>query len=80
MHVNASFRDVDEEVFREFKSVIARNGIKAGDGLNEALRLFISRFREKPRKKMGLLDLKPIDYGEGSEKSSSEIDEVLYGR
>ncbi|MBI5635836.1 hypothetical protein HY993_02635 [Candidatus Micrarchaeota archaeon] len=70
---------MDEHIFREFKSVLARRGIKAGEGLNEALALFISRFREKPRKKLGLLDFKPIDLGKAGRHASREIDDVVYG-
>ncbi len=33
---------------------------------------------EKP--KMTILDLKPTDWGRGSERTSEEVDEVLYGK
>lgn len=79
MGVNVSFRDVDEDAFREFKVVIARLGLKAGVAVSEAFRMFSASLEHKKKKKVSFLSLKPVDWGSGTEKSSSEIDEVLYG-
>lgn len=79
MGINASFRGVEEDVFRDFKAIVAHEGLKSGKALSEALTLFVQRFEQKPRKKMRLMDLKPVNFGKGSEKSSAEIDAVLYG-
>lgn len=79
MRVHASFRDVDEEVFKDFKAILAHESMKSGDALTEAMRLFLKQFKKSRKKKQGLMDLKPIDFGNGSEHSSKEIDEVVYG-
>ena len=36
-------------------------------------------FMRKKKVKRSLLDLKPFDWGEGTENSSEEIDVILYG-
>lgn len=78
--MNASFRDVNEKLFKEFKAETAREGLKLGSALNEALRFWMEQKRKMTRKKKtGFFDLKPWDFGPGSEKSSQEIDEVVYG-
>ncbi len=36
--------------------------------------------RKRPKKaKKSFLDLKPYDWGQGTEKASSKIDKILYG-
>lgn len=79
MGTHVSFRDVDIDAFREFKATVAREGMKMGKAVSQALRLFTRQVKQKPKKKMGLLDLKPVDYGPGSENLSERVDEVLYG-
>jgi len=76
---HVSFRDVDAGAFREFKAAVASQGMTMGIAVSEALRLFAKQFKEKKGNKMSLLDLKPVDYGPGSENMSQRIDEVLYG-
>lgn len=79
MGIHVSFRDVDTNAFREFKAVAAREGMKMGVALNTAFGLFAEKFRQKPRKKMGLMDLKPVSFGPGNERLSERVDEFLYG-
>jgi len=69
-------KDVNEKVFREFKSEAVREGFNVGEALNLAMTLWIYRTQKKPR--MSLLNLKPKDWGKGTEKLSEEADEVLY--
>ena len=79
MNTNVSFRDVDEAKFRHFKSIVVREGMKTSDALNKAFDLFIAKFGVKQKKSYNLTSLEPEDWGPGSEKSSSEIDKVVYG-
>jgi len=34
---------------------------------------------KKTKKRRSMLQLKPVDWGKGTEKASVEIDEILYG-
>ena len=74
--VLVTVRDVDPQVFREFKADAVRNGYKLGTALTLAMEKFRSELR---RKKEKFTSLKPIHWGKGSEHSSLEIDEILYG-
>lgn len=69
-----SVRDVDEEVYKEFKAKSVKEGLKLG----KALTLAMKEWLEEEKKGKSFLKLKPFDWGEGTEKASREIDEVLY--
>ncbi|MEW5956008.1 MAG: hypothetical protein AB1626_05750 [Candidatus Micrarchaeota archaeon] len=73
------FRGVDTEVFREFKAEAARRGMRMGRAITEALKLFAEAPARQKKGKMGLLDLKPVDYGPENRNLSSRVDEILYG-
>ena len=75
-NMNVTVRGIDEELFRKFKAKAVKEGEKLGDALNEAFLLWL---RAKSRKKTRLTDLKPFDWGEGTERTSVEIDEIIYG-
>ncbi len=79
VNVNVSFRDVDERKFREFKSIVVREGLKNSEALNKAFDLFIESFKSKPKKHFSLSGLKPENWGPGSENDSSRVDEIVYG-
>ncbi len=70
-------RNVDEELFREFKVEAVKEGIPIGNALNMAIIQWISKHKD-PRK--SLLDYKPTDWGKGTEHVSEEIDEILYSK
>jgi hypothetical protein len=76
--MNITVRDVDERIFREFKAEAVKEGMQLGKALTRAMRFWLDRKKEK-RPKKSILDLKPFDWGEGSERSSIEVDQVLYG-
>ena len=78
MGVNVSFRDVDEIAFRNFKATIARAGVKAGEAVSEALQWYATK-REQMHKKPKFKLWKPTDWGPGTEKDSSRVDEFVYG-
>ena len=70
-----SVKRVEESVFREFKAQSVREGMRVGDALTLAMKLWLDKAR-KPAK--SLLDLKPTDWGKGTERASEKIDEALY--
>jgi len=81
MHVvtttNLTVRDLDERIFRRFKAKAVEEGMKLGEALTQAMEMWIKQKRRRPR--ASLLDIKPIDWGEGTKKVSLEIDQILYG-
>lgn len=77
--MNIAIRDVDENLFKEFKAEAAREGTSVGKILTMAMRFWLERVKKKKKVRKSLLDLKPFDWGKGSENSSEEIDAILYG-
>ena len=71
-----TIKNVQEHVFREFKAESVREGLKVGDSLTLAMGLWLERSRKKP--KLSLLDLKPKDWGKGTERISEQIDRIAY--
>jgi len=74
---NITLRNVDERVFRRFKAVAVRRGLTVGKAVTQALAKWVSR--QKAVKKASIFDIKPVDFGKGTENLSREIDKVLYG-
>ena len=75
MGLQISVKGVDQETFREFKAEAVRKGIKIGDALNLSMNMWINS-RKTTRKK--LLDFEPKNGGKGTEKTSENIDNILY--
>jgi hypothetical protein len=69
-------RDVDQEVFREFKADATKQGLTLG----KALTLAMKTFHMKTSKTKKFSSLKPIYWGEGTEQVSENVDEILYGK
>ena len=70
-------RDVDPDIFRSFKSQSHQRGMTLGQALTAA----IQHWTEEHRPKKRFLEFKPSKgWGKGTEKSSTEIDRVLYGK
>ena len=78
--MNITIRDVDEKVFRNFKAESVRKRMKLGNALTNAMMTWLGKEREKREVKKHFLDLKPFDWGEGTERSSVEVDEILYAK
>ncbi len=73
-------RDVEEQVFREFRTKAVSRGMKTGIAANEAFREWARKDEPKKLKKRSFFDMvKPWDWGPGSENSSMEIDKNVYG-
>jgi hypothetical protein len=75
--MNITIRNLDDALFRKFKSTAVEDNIKLGAALNQAMNLWISKNGNK--KKGRLSELKPFDWGKGNEDLSENIDKVLYG-
>jgi len=71
-----TIKNVQEHVFREFKAESIREGLKIGDSLSLAMGLWMEKSKKKP--KLSLLNLKPKDWGKGTERLSEEIDRIVY--
>lgn len=70
-----SIKNVNEKIFREFKAESVREGENIGNTLTVAMKMYLDKKR-KP--KLSILDFKPTDWGKGTERTSEEIDEILY--
>ncbi len=75
--MNITIRDLQESIFRRFKAKAAEEGMKLGDAMTQAMELWLRENNLKPKGK--LTDLTPFHWGKGTEKTSVEIDKILYG-
>lgn len=75
--MNVTIRGLDEAVYKRFKAKAIEEGMKIGEALTQAMEMWIKHRSLKP--KASLLDVKPFNWGEGTEKVSVEIDQILYG-
>lgn len=71
-----SVKNVEDDVFKEFKAESVREGFNVGKSLTLAMKLWLEKKHKKP--KSSILSLKTIHWGKGSERTSEEIDKVLY--
>ena len=71
-----SIKDVEEQVFREFKAESVKEGLKIGKALTLAMKLWLEDGGKKP--KMSILNFSPKSWGKGTEKTSEQIDKILY--
>lgn len=76
--MDTTIRNLDEDVYRRAKARAALEGKTIGQTVNEALRAYLAR-PTNLGPPMSLLDLAPVDIGEGSENLSQEIDAIVYG-
>jgi len=77
-------RDVDKEIFRKFRATTIDEKMKLGVAVGLAMQLWLNEKRSAGNKKKlseveCLLKVKPFNWGRGTEKTSVEVDEVLYG-
>ncbi|MEK6907628.1 MAG: hypothetical protein AABW45_03815 [Nanoarchaeota archaeon] len=72
-----SVRDINKEVFNEFKALTVKKRMTLGQALNIAMSAWLDEELEIP--KLSLLKMKTTNWGKGTEKTSEEIDKILYG-
>ena len=76
--MDTTIRNLDPQVYRQFKARAALTGRTMGDLVNEALRGYLSR--ALVREKSGSLRrLVPVEFPPGTERLSEEIDAIVYG-
>ncbi len=66
-------------MYKRLKAFALQENISVGDALNAAIEHLLAQKGERKKDPMLLLKIKPTNWGKGSENSSTEIDEVLYG-
>jgi len=72
-------REIDREVFREFKARAVEENIRLGYALTLAMKQWIEREIKKQRE-IKMPKLKPFNFGPGNERVSEDIDKILYGK
>lgn len=72
---NLIVRNVDKKIFQEFKAQATKEGITVGKAISLAMFMWIGH--ERKRKRMSILDIKPVDYK--SKNASRNIDKDLHG-
>jgi hypothetical protein len=77
-------RDVDEKTWRKFRARTAEEGLKTGDALSQAMKIWVNERQEsgritKPNPRL-LLKVRAVSVGKKKVRWSEEIDETLYGR
>lgn len=81
--LNVTVRNLDEDVFRRFKAKAVEKGLKLGEALTQAMEAWVKQGSMKPRGRLSeirLSEIKPFNWGEGSENASVEVDAILYGK
>jgi hypothetical protein len=73
MKTQITIREVDKGIFQEFKAEAVRRGMTLG----EAATFAMANFRSGRRKKFS--EWVPVSWGKGTEHTSEQVDEVLYG-
>ena len=76
--MDTTIRNLDEAAYRRLKARAALSGQTIGELVNMAIRAYLAR-PEPPLDARSLADLRPVDYPEGCERLSEEIDAVVYG-
>lgn len=75
-------RDVDESIWRKFRAKTEEEGLKTGQALNEALKVWVET-REKERREpdpRNFLKMEGVVRTKRKVRWSEEIDETLYGK
>jgi hypothetical protein len=74
--MNITIRNISRELYQEFKAEATRRGLKIGEAVTLAMKEFV---KHEKRRRVDILDFEPFDWGERTEKSSEDIDSILYG-
>lgn len=77
--MDTTIRNLDDELYRRLKARAALQGKTVGEAMNDAMRRYLASREEREGEPPSLGDLKPVSYGDGSERLSEEVDPVVYG-
>ncbi len=72
-----SVKNVEKQVFQEFKADAVKRGLSVGGALTLAMHHWL--IHKKRRVKKSIVDWEATDWGKGTEHTSEQIDEILYG-
>lgn len=75
--MDVTIRNIDEEAYQRLQNWAALQGI----GIGEALSRLVFEHAHLPgegRRKSSIWSLKPWDWGPGTERTSEEIDKIVY--
>ena len=72
-------RNVDEDVFLKFKALRVEERMRLGEALTKAMKVWMEEKRERKIHNLRIPKLKPFGWGKGTERTSKEVDEILYG-
>jgi hypothetical protein len=75
-----AIRGIDREVLRKFRARTIEERMRMGDALTVAMKRWIAEERKRKVSPPHSIRVKPFDWGKGTEKTSAEVDEILYGR
>jgi hypothetical protein len=75
--MDLTVRSLDNSAFKKFRAKAAEEGMKLGEALTQAMELWIKQRNMK--RHASLLDIKPFNWGNGTERINTEIDQTLYG-
>ncbi len=73
--VQVSIRNINPDVFKEFKAQVVKEGLNVGKAITFAM----IEWLEQKNPKKDFLELKPFDWGPGTENTSKDMDRILYG-
>ncbi|MGC8831969.1 MAG: hypothetical protein ACP5PQ_05265 [Thermoproteota archaeon] len=74
-------RGIEEETYVKFREKAVAKRLRVGEALTLAMREWLEKEEEREKvNPRNLLKVKPFDWGLGTERTSKEIDEILYGR
>jgi len=76
-----AIRGIEEETYVKFREKAVAKRLRVGEALTLAMKEWLEK--EEKREKVNpsnLLKIKPFDWGPGTERTSEEIDEILYSR
>ena len=76
--VDTTIRNLDAPTYRRLKARAALEGKTVGEALNEAMAAYVARPAGSERSG-SLRDLVPEDYPAGNERTSEEVDAIVYG-
>lgn len=75
-----AIRGIDEDTYRRFRERALEERLKVGRALTLAMKEWIKKEgKRRTANPKALLKIKPFDWGKGTERTSKEIDEILYG-
>ena len=75
-----AIRGIDDDTYRRFRERALEERLKVGRALTLAMKEWIKKeVKRKTVNPKTLLKIKPFDWGKGTEKTSKEIDEIIYG-